>query len=386
MKLAKIFLTLISLFALAAPFSARADNAAYSGAGGTFTTGTAAGQAISVQGSPLAGTNATVSFSCPITFFGAGTYQWNWSCAGGSMTIAASDKSVALTGSFSSGTMTYSGSGGGRGGHTTYWYLFSGSYTGTMTLAGHSQRVYGSISTVLKTSTQVGSSGAPLTSLSLGWDSAYSPVVVGDAVNGRLLGADNVTGANLVKYGSWGSGTGHFEAIAGLAHDASGRIYVTDSSLNRLVRIDDLTGKDWTQLGSYGVGSLHFKQPLGVAVDSAGKIWVADAGNHRIVRFDDMTGKNWTAFGTLGTGAKEFSAPAAIAFDALGRIYVADSGNNRLVRFDDLTGKNWTTLSMINISVYGYLLTGVNSVAVVPSGKIYVATPSGGLYRVDDMT
>jgi hypothetical protein len=384
MQRSKLVFTLAGLIALAVPATASAENAKYGGSGGTFSTAESIGSNISVQNLPLSSTNATASFSCPITTFGAGTYQWNWTCAGGSVSISSTDNSLTLKGTFTSGSMTFSGSGGGRGGQAAYWYVFSGQFSGTLSAAGTTQGVLGSISVSVKTSSQVNT--AAVTSFTLGWNSAYSPVVVGDAANNRLLAADNITGANLVSYGSFGTGTGQFESISALARDSSGRIYVADSTLSRLVRIDNLAGLNWVELGSFGTGNLHFKDPHGVTIDSGGKIWVADTGNNRIVRSNDMTGSGWTSFGSLGAGANQFSSPQAIAFDALGRIYVADAGNNRLVRFDDLTGKNWTTLATINISPYGYTLTSVEAVAIAPGGQIYVATPSGGFYRVNDMT
>jgi sugar lactone lactonase YvrE len=384
MQRSTLIFTLAGVIALAIPSTASADNGLYAGSGGVFSTSESTGSSISVQGAPLSAPNATASFSCPITTFGAGTYQWNWTCSGGSVSIASTDKSLTLNGTFTSGSMSFSGSGGGRGGHATYWYIFSGEFTGTLAAGGISQGVLGSISVSVKTASQVNS--AAVTSLTVGWNSAYSPVVVGDAANSRLLGADNVTGPNLVTYGEYGTGTGQFESIAALARDVSGRIYIADSALSRLVRIDNLAGKNWSELGSFGTGSMHFDSPRGVTIDSSGKIWVADVGNNRIVRFNDMTGANWTAFGSLGTGANQFSSPEAVAFDAQGRIYVADAGNNRLVRFDDLTGKNWTTLSMINIDPYGYPLASVEAVAIAPGGQIYVATPTGSFYRANDMT
>src|SRR5579863_6438623 len=271
---------------LATAGSAIADNGSYGGKGGLFTAGTKPAQNISAQGVPLTGLNAAATFTCPITGYSSGAYELVWKCAGGSLSIASTDSSVALNGTFSSGTMTYTGSGGGKGGHVTCWYQFTGTFSGVVATGGISEAVVGSISTVVQTSAQLGAAGAAVNSLVLGWSSAYSPVVVGDAANFRLLGADNLTGANMATYGSYGSGTGQFNSIGGLAQDASGRIYVADSILNRVVRVDDLTGKNWVELGSTGAGNLHFSVPSGVAIDSGGKIWVADAGNNRIVRFD----------------------------------------------------------------------------------------------------
>lgn len=369
------------LLTLTLPTLLSAENGAYSGAGGSFSAGSSVGTNITVSGTGI-GSNATVSLTCPITSFGAGTYQWNWQCAGGTITIASTDNSIAMKGTFTSGKMTFSGSGGGRGGHVSYWYQFSGSFTSRVAVNGAGQGALGSVSFWVKTTSASGSGGVG--GLSLGWSSEYNPLVV--ALGSSLVRADNLTGLYVsYPYGTWGNGTGQFENIAGLAHDASYRLYITDSSVNRLVRIDNLKGQNWTELGTQGADTLQFSDPTGVAVDKAGKIWVVDTGNNRIVRMDDMTGTNWTTFGTAGSGANQFNAPMGIAFDAQGRIYVTDPGNARLVRFDDITGANWTTISTLNIGIYAYNFAAARGVAVLPSGKIVVSTYQY-VYEMDDMT
>ena len=375
----------VAACALALTTILHADNGAYSGSGGSFAAATTDGQSITLNDIPLSGTAASVSSSCTITSFGAGTYEWKWICSGGPVTVTSTDGSLALNGTFVNGTMSLTASGGGRGGHTSYYYVFSGTFSGTVTVGGTSEMTYGSLSfTVHATSNTLGGSVA---SLSLGWNSAYSPLVV--AITGSrplLLKADNLTGTNLGSYGSYGAAIGQFESISGLAHDKADRIYIADSTLNRLARIDNFSGKNWITLGSTGEGALEFSQPEGVTIDPTGKIWVADAGNNRIVRFDDMSGTNWTSFGTAGAGVNQFSLPAAIALDTSGRIYVADPGNGRLVRMDDLSGTNWTTIGQINIGPYGYPLAGINDVLILPSGKIEISTAAGWIIHIDDMT
>ena len=365
---------------------ARADNGSYTDSGGVFTLGYSVGKNISVQGAVLSVPQATLSFLCPITSFGAGTYQYNWQCGGGSITVSTPTKSLVLNGTFISGTMKLTVSGGGRGGHITYWYQLYASFTGTVTSNGITQAANGSISQVVKSTTQVGAGGAPVNGGSLGWNSAYSPVVVGDPVNSLLFAADNITGANLQTYGSYGTGVGQFSIVAGLAQDATGRIYVTDSGLDRLVRIDNLSGKNWAEFGTPGSGNHQFNGPIGVAIDSSQKIWVADAANNRIVRFDDMTGTNWVSFGAAGSGPNQFNSPSSIAFDSKGRIYIADSYNNRIVRFDDLKGSNWTQLTQVHAPSYVYNITLPVGVAVNSSGQIYIALSDGFVLRVNDMT
>jgi hypothetical protein len=376
-------LALTVVFGFLSPIAGLADNGAYTNTSGNFSTGRAVGQSITVQSASLTGTTATLSFSCPITSYGAGTYQINWTCAGGTITVTSPDGSLGFQGTFSSGSMSFSGSGGGRGGHVTYYYEFFGSFSGTVTVAGVSQSAYGSLAESVKTSSNVGS--APVTSGDFGWNSGYSPLLVGDATGSRIYRADNILGANPGTYGAPGNGINKFGTIADIAIDSASYIYVIDSLLDRLARFANLTGKGWTTFGSAGSGTGQFSNPLGVAVDAKGKIWVADSGNNRIVRFDDLTGTNWTAFGTLGPGVNQFSGPSRIAFDAQGRIYIADTGNNRLVRVDDITGTNWTTLSEVIIDPYGYLINAPSSVLISPSGRILIAAGSY-LIGTDDMT
>jgi hypothetical protein len=264
------FVCLFSVVALclALAVDAAADNSSYAYAGGAFSVG----QTIDVQSAPLGGTKGMIGFSCPVTSFSAGTYLLSWTCAGGSVTISSSDNSLVFRGSMIAGSMSFSGSGGGRGGHTSYAYQFDGSFTGTITSGGVTQAANGSVSQYVKTSGQIGSGSAAVTSGSLGWNSAYSPLILGDAANNRILIVDNVDGANLGSYGTAGTGVGNFGTVAGLALDAAGRIYIADATLDRLVRIDNGGGTNWTALGTSGSGINQFNQPHGLAVDTAGRM------------------------------------------------------------------------------------------------------------------
>ncbi|MDQ3813460.1 MAG: hypothetical protein M3347_05860 [Armatimonadota bacterium] len=62
--------------------------------------------------------------------------------------------------------------------------------------------------------------------------------------------------------------------------------------------MDDMTGKNLMTFGTRGQGVGQFDSPSDIFVDNDGHIYVADAGNSRIVRMDDMTGKNWTTYET----------------------------------------------------------------------------------------
>ena len=136
----------VAACALALTTILHADNGAYSGSGGSFAAATTAGQPITLNDIPLSGTTASVSSSCTITSFGAGTYEWKWICSGGPVTVTSTDGSLALNGTFVNATMSLTASGGGRGGHTSYYYVFSGTFSGTVTVGVTSEMTYGSLS------------------------------------------------------------------------------------------------------------------------------------------------------------------------------------------------------------------------------------------------
>jgi hypothetical protein len=383
MRLAKCVITVTAAAIVMLSAELHADKATYSFSSGAFSTGIASGQTISVKSALLSPSGAALTFTCPITAYGVSTNEINWSCGGGSVVVVTANKSLTFQGVFVSGTMTQTASGGGKGSRSIDSYQFNGEFIGTITVNGVTQTANGSVSQLVQTSTPIGTGSAPVTSGSFGWNSTYSPILIGDNTRGRIVASDSLNGANLAAYGSQGIGTGQFTTIAGITEDATGRIYVTDSGASRLVRIDDLTGKNWTELGSYGTGINHFNSPAGVVVDAAGKIWVVDSGNDRIVRFDDMNGTNWTSFGSLGSGQNQFQAPRGIALDLPGHIYVADTGNNRVLRFDDIAGKNWVSLAEVVSGSYGYLLKSPTSVAVNSSGQLYVALGGTAGYLIE---
>ena len=362
--------------------TALASNGSGSYAGGTFSVGTSVGTSITATTVPIAGTDSSLSFNCPISAYGVGTYVINWTCSGGSVSVSSPTQPAAFTGTFLSGTMTFSGSGGGKGGHGSYSYLLTGIFSGTVTYGGVTQFAYGSLSQTVVTGGQLGNSTAPVTSGSLGWNSGVSPVLAADSSDGLLLLADNLAGANLVSAATVPLGIG---AISGLAEDNFLHVYGTDATFDRVLRFDLQAGSLLT-FGSQGSGVGQFSSPQGIAIDPAGHIWVADAGNNRIVEFDNLGGANWKTLGSSGTGTNQFNAPSSIAFDAQGRIYVADTGNNRLVRIDNISGQNWMTLTQIAIGTASYPFTAPKVVATDGAGHVYLGLGSGYLVGMDDIS
>jgi len=304
----------------------------------------------------------------------SGTFSYS----GTNLTFVSADGLAAINATFATHNTTEFCSGGGKGGHVTCSFTFTGSFRGTLTVNGSTQAING-------TTTQVyGSSG--ISSGVTAYNSSYTPLYFTDG-NARILRSDDLSGTNAIAYGTQGTDVGQFYGPSGIALDSAGRIYITDTYNDRIVRIDDINGTNWASFGAYGTGVGQFARPQSISVDPAGHIWVLDNGNGRLIRMDDMNGTNWTTVGSGGSGVGQFAAlSSAPGFDALGRIYVADAGNNWIVRFDDLNFTNWTTLSQSQpIGPYIFLFGGPTGVGTDQAGRIYVVSGTN-VIRVDDMT
>ncbi len=301
---------------------------------------------------------------------------------GGTLTLVSNDGSTVIHATFSSSSTVESCSGGGKGGHVTCYFTFTGAFSGTLSVNGSMQAINGSTSQVYGTDGVV-DSGAT------GYNSAYTPFYFSNS--GQILRSDDLNGTNLISYGTQGSGVGQFYGANSIALDSAGRIYIADTYNGRIVRIDDMKGTHWTTFGTWGSGVGQFMDLAGISIDPAGRIYVMDTGNNRLVRIDDMNGTNWTTMSAVGSGVGQFAQYAApVAFDASGRIYVADTGNKRIVRMDDMNATNWTTLTQSPvINGYIYSLQSPVGVAVDAAGRIYVADAESyqpAVVRVDDMT
>jgi sugar lactone lactonase YvrE len=339
---------IIACFALILPL-AHADQGGFVNAGGSLG-----------GGSPVANPPGTLAIS------------------GNTLTFLTTDGSTVVNATFTTSSTVENCSGGGRGGHVSCSFTFTGTFSGTLTANGYTQAING-------TTYQVYGTNGVVAGGNTGYNSAYTPFYFTDG-NARILRADDLSGTNAIAYGTQGSGVGQFYGPQGIALDSSGRIYIADIYNDRIVRIDDMNGTNWTSYGTYGAGQGQFTLPQSISIDPAGHIWVVDSTG-RLIRMDDMNGTNWITVGSAGSGVGQFvSLSSAPGFDAQGRIYVADAGNNWIVRFDDLNFTNWTTLSQSQpVGPYIYRFGGPTGVVIDPAGKIYVASGTN-IIRVDDMT
>ena len=300
--------------------------------------------------------------------------------AGSALRFLSTDGTTAINATFSESSTVKSCSGGGRGGHVTCSFTFTGTFSGTLTMNGATQAINGSTFQIYRTNGVVATG-------STGYNSAYTPFYFSNT--GQILRSDDLNGTNLISYGTQGSDVGQFYGAYGIAVDSAGRIYVADTYNARIVRIDDMNGTNWTSFGTYGSAVGQFSNPSGISIDPAGRIYVMDTGNNQLVRMDDMNGTNWTTFSGIGSGDGQFAQYVGpVAFDASGRIYVADTGNRRIVRMDDMHGTNWITLTQSSvIGMYIFSFGSPIGVVVDAAGRIYVADAyQPTVIRVDDMT
>jgi DNA-binding beta-propeller fold protein YncE len=171
----------------------------------------------------------------------------------------------------------------------------------------------------------------------------------------RAFGAD-VGGAGVdlctatCGPGTPGVGAGEMATPAGIAVDASGRVYVGEIGTNRVDVFDPQTGKFLLGFGkNVGGAGVHtctavcapgvadgtpgsLSLPYGVSVAPNGEIFVAENGGGRISVFS-TAGKFLRLFGSAGEGPAQLVAPSGVAPDDHGNVYVTDMGNNRLSVF-----------------------------------------------------
>jgi len=172
-------------------------------------------------------------------------------------------------------------------------------------------------------------------------------IYITDADLGQVLRVDDLTGANLVTFGSPGSGIGQFKLPQGIAVDRQGHIYIADTGNNRIVKIDDMNGEGWRTYDgmAYGGSGLQVLSVKNIAVDSKNRLYYVRWQNGYVIRIDDISGANMQSWGGAApeTG-KYLVEPSGIAIDAQDRIYITDIQSRFLTRLDDITGKGRVVL------------------------------------------
>ncbi|HZM90195.1 MAG TPA: NHL repeat-containing protein [Blastocatellia bacterium] len=204
------------------------------------------------------------------------------------------------------------------------------------------------------------------------FDSAGGIVAVSSQEN-CVVRMNDIGGGGFIRFGSKGSGDGHFNVPQGVALDSKNRIYIADTGNHRILRMDDINGSGWAAFGSYGGGAGHFNSPWRIWVDKRDRIYVVDMYNARIVRLDDMDGSGWVTYGG-------FVSPRFVTTDKFNRIYVADPEADQVIRIDDMTGKGKKILQFRRDTSSAEALNKPGSLA--GPAAIYVLRPAQGADRI----
>jgi DNA-binding beta-propeller fold protein YncE len=204
--------------------------------------------------------------------------------------------------------------------------------------------------------------------LSLGADVAGNVYVASGANVIKL--APN--GANLNRWGTFGTGPGQFAYPGPFAFDHATNVYAIDSYNNRIEKFDQ-NGRYITGWGTSGTNAGQFDTPDGIAVDSFDRVFVADNFNNRIQVFSS-SGGFLTQFGSTGTNGGQFLGPGVITIDSSNNLYVidvpVDYTNFRVQKFD----VNGTFLAQW--PAYGNNPTNFIEIAGLttdPSNNVYVS-------------
>jgi sugar lactone lactonase YvrE len=203
--------------------------------------------------------------------------------------------------------------------------------------------------------------------------------------------------------GSTGSTDGagaaaRFNAPAGLAFDASGRLFVADS-LNATIRIVDSSFSVSTFTGQPGTAGFRdgpstaalLSMPQGIAFDREGNLLVADGGNSAIRRVSSsgwvttLAGGGSGQLDGLGTQAR-FYFPQGVAVDAEGFVYVGDTYDD-LVRRISPQGRVTTiggqeqVNSLLDSTSANSLFSMPIGLAVDSAGRLWVADSYNNVLR-----
>jgi sugar lactone lactonase YvrE len=153
-------------------------------------------------------------------------------------------------------------------------------------------------------------------------------------------------------------------AIAGIATDNLGNVYVSDAISKKLLRF----GPSAVAQGSSAIATTltTLTNPGAIAVDARGYVYVADTATGLITQI--------APGGTPSTLPVQFTTPAGLAIDTLDNLYVSDSAAQAVYQISLFTGAQ-RTLALGT-------LVAPSGLAIDPAGNLLVADPGApAIYR-----
>jgi len=227
---------------------------------------------------------------------------------------------------------------------------------------------------------------------------SFAPLAVGNVSAALvMLGANNAVLASIPLDGT-GTGaavqalpaaqsaigaTGSLKSPSQMAVDAAGNLYVADSLLGavEMYPANSASGTAGTPVGT------GLKAPTGVAVDGAGDLFIADSGSvYEVPESDTGAGLNATGQLTLKTG---LGSQVQLAADGLGDLYISDVSNLKVYELENFsTGSNTSlpgVLATQTVTLAGAAVSAPSAIAVDPyndlfvvdGGSVYEITPAG---------
>ena len=210
--------------------------------------------------------------------------------------------------------------------------------------------------------------------------SSFTPAVPGARATGLTV---NSADGNTAYLGLTGTGLGagatldpatqiNFGsglAVAGLATDNAGNVYVSDTNSKQVIRYAAAAQSQGASATGTALGT--FQAPGAVAVDPRGYIYVADTAGGTVTAISPAGAASVLPF--------TFTTPAGLAVDALNKLYVSDSATKTVVEIDPITNVERTLTVGSLVSPAG--------LAIDPNGNLLVADPGApAIYRYSLLT
>jgi sugar lactone lactonase YvrE len=226
----------------------------------------------------------------------------------------------------------------------------------------------------------------------------FAPLAAGNvSATLVMLGANNTLLASIPLDGS-GTGAavqalpaaqstigakGSLKSPSQMAVDAAGNLYVADSGLGavEMYPANSASGTAGTPVGT------GLKAPTGVAVDGAGDVFIADSGSvYEVPESDTGAGLNAKGQITLKTA---LGSQVQLAADGLGDLYISDASNKKVYELGNFsTGLNTSlpgVLALQSVTLSGAAVSAPSAIAVDPyndlfvvdGGSVYEITPAG---------
>jgi sugar lactone lactonase YvrE len=197
-----------------------------------------------------------------------------------------------------------------------------------------------------------------------------------------------------------------------VAVDSHGNLYVSDQSNNRILEYNTPfssgTGADrvFGQIGIFttnranqpGLNANSLYGPMGLALDISDNLYVADFYNNRVLKYlspltNTVATKVYGQAGSFttstcrlgGVTADSLCNPNSVAIDPSGNVYVADYNNNRVLEFNSLPstdttadfvfgqGNNFTTNTCNLGALTASSLCQPRAVTTTSGGNVFIA-------------